>query len=241
MSFYTVTVLNICAGLAKLDHNPYGNDIDFCINEAYLRIFGPAQWDVSEPGNKEQLGKKILRHYLNYEIGYETYAMWKYEINQKLSEIMPYYNELYQSLTLVTDPLDDVNYTRTYTGEDKDTANRTNTVTSNTTTNTKIDGTRTNAYSDTPQGSLTNVERGNYLTNASKATDNENNSTTGNGTTEQTESNTVNKSLSHEETIKGKQGTQSYNKLLAEYRQNIINIDLMIIDELKDQFLTLWG
>ena len=38
----------------------------------------------------------------------------------------------------------------------------------------------------------------------------------------------------------GKQGGRSYSSMLAEYRETIINIDLMIVNELSDLFMRLW-
>lgn len=38
----------------------------------------------------------------------------------------------------------------------------------------------------------------------------------------------------------GKSGSESYSKLLKEFRETFINIDLMIINELSDLFLNLW-
>lgn len=42
------------------------------------------------------------------------------------------------------------------------------------------------------------------------------------------------------ESVVGKQSRQSYSKLLLEYRDTIINIDMMIIEELKPLFMGLW-
>lgn len=38
----------------------------------------------------------------------------------------------------------------------------------------------------------------------------------------------------------GKSGSESYSKLLKEFRETFLNIDLMIINELSDLFLNLW-
>lgn len=59
-------------------------------------------FDFTFPLYKEEhrmeLCKKILAHYLNWEIGCETYALWKFRLAEKLNIIMPYYNELYKSV-----------------------------------------------------------------------------------------------------------------------------------------------
>ena len=41
----------------------------------------------------------FLNHFAFHEIGFETFARWKYEINNHLREIIPYYNDLSSSTT----------------------------------------------------------------------------------------------------------------------------------------------
>lgn len=42
------------------------------------------------------------------------------------------------------------------------------------------------------------------------------------------------------ENLKGNNGSKSYSELLMEYRNTLINIDMMIIDELADLFMGVW-
>lgn len=121
--------------------------------------------------------------------------------------------------------------------------------------------TRWDIYSDTPQGALTGVENEEYLTNARKIIDdgtgtNHSNTTlfgktvqehdTGTqqlgGTRNLTIGSTEDISTTDEyiEHIVGKTGGVSYSKLLKEYRDTFINIDLRIINELSDLFFGLW-
>lgn len=167
---------------------------------------------------------------------------------------------------------DTTNFTGKVNGTDESTTQGTNDQTSN---NVKtVTGKNTNRYSDTPQGALTDLEANTYLTNATIVDDN--NSTTDNGTLENTsnvsyndssETNTENDTVKRVESnstsdttrtgtnynysditdttkylehVTGKQGTASYSKLLREYRETFLNIDMMIIDELNDLFFGLW-
>ena len=85
-------------------------------------------------------------------------------------------------------------------------------------------GTSRNLYSDTPQGGLSGIEHEKYLTNASK--DTSNGEASGNG--------------SYDETVEGLAGGRSPAFLLKEYRNTILNIDNMIVDELNDLFMNIW-
>lgn len=42
------------------------------------------------------------------------------------------------------------------------------------------------------------------------------------------------------ETLIGKQGSSTYSKMLMEFRETFLNIDMMVIDEFKDLFFGLW-
>lgn len=117
-------------------------------------------------------------------------------------------------------------------------------------------------YSDTPQGAIQNIEDKSYLTNARNINSNETgnsstrsdsdikdnrniksnvNSNESNNITRNGVENTVeNKNERYEEKITGKRGSQSYAELILKFRETIINIDLMIINELEDLFMGLW-
>lgn len=54
---------------------------------------------------REKLNTKIINHYLFHEIGFETVPRFKHYLNTTMSEIMPYYNKLYESELLKINPL----------------------------------------------------------------------------------------------------------------------------------------
>lgn len=58
------------------------------------------------------------------------------------------------------------------------------------------------------------------------------------GTNKVTE--TSNTTEDYLETLIGKQGSSTYSKMLMEFRDTFLNIDMMIIDEFKDLFFGLW-
>ena len=99
-------------------------------------------------------------------------------------------------------------------------------------------------YSDTPQGALDNVENETYLTNA-RIID-EKNSVNNDGTntgTQKSDSEGNRKFGSTDEYVEhvaGKRNGQTYSKMLKEYRETFINIDMMIINELSGLFMNLW-
>ena len=128
MSKYTTEVRYICEEAAGLKNSVGANDVLTVVNAAYPKIFDNSL-NFYDEETKTRLLPKILIHYYQREIGFETVGLWKLKLNQKMREILPYYNQLYASEKLQYDPLQNVNNTHTHDGEYEDTTSGGNTVT----------------------------------------------------------------------------------------------------------------
>ena len=122
MSKYTTEVRNICETYAGRNERGEYPDVDTCIELAYPKIFDVQNIPVYVPEHRPLLLKKILLHYYQREIGFETTGLWKLKLNTKLKEIMPYYNQLYASELLEYDPLQNVNNWHEHQGVYEDTS-----------------------------------------------------------------------------------------------------------------------
>lgn len=123
MSKYTTEVRYICESYADLTESAGFNSVDEIINIAIPKIFNTSEIPMFKGETEEHralLFKKILLHYYSREIGYETVGLWKLKLNTKLMEIMPYYNQLYESELVKYDPLKNVDNTHTHAGEYND-------------------------------------------------------------------------------------------------------------------------
>ena len=223
MSKYTTEVRFICESIAGNSESVGGNGIDSVIQRAIPKIFD-FDFPIFKSDYKNVLATKILKHYYTREIGYETYGLWKFKLNVRLNEIMPYFNQLYESTLLEFNPLLDVDYTRKHEGE-RNKEEQGKSEGTNNTINLSV-------YSDTPQGSVENLDNGSYMSSASKTTD----SSKGNNTSE----NKLKDVDSFLETVKGKMGGSDYSEKLMKYRQTFLNIDMMVIEALSDLFINLW-
>ena len=242
MSKYTTELRFICESKAGLSNSVGFNQIDDVISNSWNKIFD--NFPIFDESYRSVLCSKILKHYYTREISAETVGLWQLWLNTRMGEIMPYYNKLYESALLEFDPFKDTNYSRnhggTFTGDTRRNGrcdvSVDNSVTSNGTSNSK------NLFSDTPQGAITNIENESYLTNATliKDTDTNTTNTDGNSTTQNTETTGITNTDNWIETIVGKQSTVSYSKLLQEFRDTFLNIDVMIINDLSDLFMNLW-
>lgn len=215
---------------------------------------GLGDYPIFNENHRTELNNKIIQHYYHSEIGLETPALFKRYLNNKMCEIMPYYNKMCESEALEFNPLDTYDKTTTEnriqnTGAQSQVyANFQNYDSgSNNSSNSNITNAK-NVYSDTPQGMLseTDVEGETYATNANIGNSTERGNATGSyntnthGNNNSTTTNTGNLSQTIAKSEHGKDGTQSYSKLLEEYRQTILNIDMMIIDELSQLFMGIW-
>jgi hypothetical protein len=269
MSKYTTELRYICESLAGMDESMGYNSVADIIEEARPKLFN-FNYPIFDSTHKEELETKIIKHYYTQEIGLETYGLWHLELDKRMNEIMPYYNQLYESASLEFNPLDDVNYTKTHEGshsenetegtENVDNSRNTRTVNSTEqSSRNETDTTSTSStskYSDTPQGTIANVDvtENAYLTNVTKDDGSGTDTVQASGTRTVNSSDTnvysdtrnIDRSKDntgeneYTETMHGKVGTYSYAKLLKDYRDQILNIDMMIINDLQDLFMLLW-
>lgn len=169
------------------------------------------------------LNKKITDHYYMDEIGYETAELFKHFLNTRMREIMPYYNDLYNTQEkMINDTLENVDL------YESSTRNNTNSVNTESTSNTN----NKNLFQDTPQGQLdfTDIENQRWATNLTM------NKT---GIADESSSNGENNE-EYTRHVHGNNGKDYKIKMLIDIKNNLYNIDLMIINELKDLFMGIY-
>ena len=226
MSKYTTELRFICENQAGLDHSVGGNQVKEVVLAACPKIFDD---DIPffDEAYRLPLESKILMHYYTREISGETFALWKLWLNNRMREIMPYYNQLYKSTLLEFNPLFTKSVTESYSGNGTDNGN---TVSHG---NSGENATARRLYSDTPQGGLDGVENEKYLTNVTK------NTNSANATADNTLVSSNDTTQDYLRTITGFEGG-SASKLLKDFRDTFINIDVRVIEELSDLFFNLW-
>lgn len=253
MSKYTTEVRFICENSAGLSESEGADNIDSVLDKCWNKVFN-FNFPIFDENYRQVLCRKILKHYYTREIAHETVGRWKLALNAKLNEIMPYYNQLYNSELLKFNPFYDVDLTRSREGSGTSNKTSNNTEINSGTSKNVSSGSGTsntdtlNRFSDTPQNSMdtqgiadsvplttvTKVNEDNTTTNESTDTLTRNDSKTGNGTEN------INNTDKYIETVIGKQGTENYSSLLKKFRETFLNIDMMIIEDCSDCFFTLW-
>lgn len=209
MSEYTTQVRFICESYAGLQKSVGADDVNTIVALAAPKIF--MNFPIWDEGYRLTLETKILKHFYLREIAHETVGLWRLRLDTYMNELMPVYNKMYAAVSQEFNPLFDVDITRTHDGTSTDSTNSS--------------GNSVNKYTETPQGSIQNVLDGKYLTTAqaNDATSNSN----GNSTAQ------------YVERVTGKQGTGSYSKLLREYIDKLVNVDMRLMAELEPLFFCL--
>lgn len=141
MSDYTTELRFICETLSGLTESVGYDEVDNVISKARPKIFS-FDYPIFDTAYKAGLEEKIIRHFYTREICEETYGLWKLRLEAKMNEIMPLYNQLYESERLEFNPLYDADYHKDGTGSDTRDREREGT-TGRTTTNSGTD-TRSN-------------------------------------------------------------------------------------------------
>lgn len=180
---------------------------------------------------REELNKKILDYYKYREIGFETVGRFLDELEISLNEIMPYYNQLFFSADQDYNIIYNVDYRRTINRDLS--GNVSSNATDSTTTNSETASWNKHVSSDTPQNqlSITNkqIDSVDYANEVNWNKDDTTQTGTTSGTANTTGSNAENESTI--ETTKGNFGVVSAQDLIKKYRELIINIEQMIIND----------
>ena len=177
--------------------------------------------------NKDKLARKIVDHYYMRESGLETIALFKHYAKVTMQEIMEEYLPLIYSASIQYDPLINVDYTETF-NRTADNTGSSNSTSSNTSSGLVVG-------SNTPQGQINkqDILKGAY---ASSTSANENEANINDNTT--TQGNTQEEYLKR---VRGNSGVSATaQKMVLQYRENIIAIDRKIIGELNRLFMGLY-
>lgn len=192
-----------------IDNNiPDGNSMVTCtvrdLLDGGMCLFDPCDpYPIWKEEHRAELEKKITEHFMFRQIGYETPARFKFELNKRMREIMPYYVQIWKTTQYKYNPIENYNMKEGTDDVSEGTSK----------------GNNLSKYSDTPQGSVERID--DYLTNATK------DETAGESK----------HTLKHTAWRTGNIGVTTSQQMIEQERNITINIDMMIIDDLRPLFL----
>lgn len=172
----------------------------------------------------------LLRYWNNY-IGFETLGMWKTAFISKMYELTPYYKKLYNAIQN-DNPFTNVNITITEEekGNEKTTTDSTDTGQSEVKNNQNYQ----NIDSDNPQVTVATED---YASTMSRGETVNNTTTTANNSHEVNDNKDSKRDRDTKEIgLRGK----STSEAIAEYREQIQNINRELVEACRDLFLKVW-
>lgn len=185
--------------------------------------FQLTEYPIFDESYRETLNNNILNHFYMCEIGFETAALFRFYLKQKMNEIMPYYNILYNNQKILIENIkDNVNFEETLK---RDVKNETSSTSSS---NSK----GKNVFQDTPQGPIkdSDIDNYEYATNINLSKNDINDNSNGKGSSTE----------DYVKKIIGNNGSKYNLDILKDLKNNLMNIDLMIINELYDLFMQIF-
>lgn len=185
-------------------------------------MFFYTDYPLSTHVSKEDFEVMILNHFLMRRIGFDTVNAFSIRLINKLCEIMPNYNKMFDAISGWNIFNDGETVTRVSVTDTEDSNVDLNTTTSET------DTTTDNRYSDTPQNDLANVRDGKYITeytyNTGHGEDQTSNTRTGSSEGNSTTNETITRSPADK------------IKIYDEFIKNRNHIYSMIFEELESLF-----
>lgn len=178
-----------------------------------FKCLGLDTYPIFDVDYRATLNEKIIAHFNEQEIGHETDGMFRFAMRRKMNEIMPLYNQHYTASQIAVDPLKTVSIRNL------------STATEASTTDSTTDSTGRVVGSQAPQQRLR--PDGDYATSAQDSIS----QTTAGGTANNTSNGDV--------TTEGYSGNPA--ELVFTLRQTFVNVDMMVINELQELFMSVWA
>lgn len=213
MAVFTMTVSDILGG----DEN------------ADTAVLGLDDYPIFDESHRSVLNQKIVRRYWTREIGIETTNLWRFKMRAHMHEVMPYFNQLWNTTKLEYDPLSTVDMRTISQGEDTGT-----TVADSTSDNTSTSNSKSRVVgSEFPQTQLNNSN--DYASSATDSVSDTDSSgeSSGRQNTEQTGTSKTEQSTSG----RGVAGAE----LVLLLRETLLNVDTTILDSLEPLFMQVWS
>lgn len=265
MANYTLVLRDILRSL--VDDGYRETDSELIIAQARPLVFDFNYPSFPMDSDKIELERDFLRTYYMQEICVETYEYWKHLLRVFLYNKMPgyvaVYNALHDDLELFAsewstreigrESSDNGSTDKTGSDEEHSNTAENSSIQNNGTQTGSTNSTGWNLYSETPQGSIQNLDNESYLTNATKDTQNTdtNTSTNASSQTNSGRNTTVNrinteslKSIMERaektlEKVQGGGGKYGY-ELLADYNNKVVNLYNQIVTEAQNLFMGVW-
>ncbi len=190
---------------------------------------GLGYYPIFDENYRKVINGKIIDEYFNREIGTETIENFTLNLRKKMDQIMPYFNQIYKSVEIPYDALDNmrIHSVGKNTIQGTESVNTDNTTGSDSTSKARAVG------SNFPQVMLSG--NGDYASTGNDTNSEGTVSTTAKQNSDSTNSN----ESSSDNLVTGYQGAAS--DLINKYRASLINPDTMVLAEIEECFMLVFN
>lgn len=255
MSSYTMTLSEVIDFLGVSATNTKDK-----IEQGRLKLFN-FEYPIFDSNYKKVFETNFIRHFYMREIGFETEGLFLFQLETWLLINMPYFNKMFESELLTFDPLSNTKLETSHSKSNDRTQNQTSNTTGTNTNDVTQTGSGTSTDDDfsrhltsnTPDSRLTiTSEDGKgvieYASSIEENTNNQsktsNTTSTGNSTDHTNVDSAVNATINDTEdylqSIVGKTGSQTYAKMIQEYRESFLRIERDIFKEMQQLFMLVY-
>lgn len=231
----------------------YTIELRKCLEEKVgLEMFNNAlsSYPIFDENYRNVLNNKIKDNFYFREIGIQPYGKFCFMLRRKMNLIMSVYNKYYETESINFNPLFNIDITETFEHENK-TNGKLKNINNGETTNVSREtnsttGENVGMSNDTPNQETTkdDIKNGRFLSSSSY--DENKTSNTGESNITSNSINTNNQDLENntletytKKTI-GSSAGLPFSKAIMQYREILINIDEMILNDLEDLFMQIW-
>ena len=204
----------------------YTLELRYIYNDTKFNLFD-FPYNLYDNDLKPWFEEKFYQHFMFYEIGFDSVAMFKQRLMSKLNDIFPYYKQLYETeiRSKDIDFMLNKDLKESYVRELNSNSN------SNQESNTTSNGLST-AGQLTPSLIANSEKIDKFMDSAQKDVGSSNSKATGESTGNSREEYTL--------SSQGNIGITSSAELLTKWREVLLNIDLMIFEECNDLFMQIF-
>ena len=204
----------------------YTLELRYIYEDPNLKLFD-FPYNLYDNDLKPLFEEKFLQHFMFYEIGFDTIAMFKQRLMSKLNDIFPYYKQLYETELACKD----IDFMLNKDLKESYVRELTSNSNSSQESNTTSKGLST-AGQLTPSLISNSEKIDKFMDTAQKDESSSNASSNGESTGNSKEEYTL--------TSQGNIGITSSAELLSKWRDVLLNIDLMIFEECNDLFMQIF-
>jgi len=198
-------------------------------------------YPIYDEEHRTVLNDLIVNHYFNQEIGMETIQLFQFAVMRRMMEVMPFYNQMYESAAIKYDPLITVDVaTDTVGNMTSENGAQSNVVgNSGTVSGSESASTSRGISSEFPQNMLSGS--GDYADSGTDSTAGGRVDATGteNSTSDATSSDTASADNTGHSETKGMSGNKA--ELIMAQRATFLNIDMLVVSSLDDCFMGVWS